>query len=115
MKIAIPSTGTKLDSPLNPWFGRTLNFVLYDDARGEYEVVENTEHRNSEQGAGIQAAEMLAQHGVQCLLARQCGPKAIKVLEAAGIEVHTTTALTVAAALAEFHADGVTVHPVPTD
>ena len=62
-------------------------------------MVDNTPNLNATQGAGIQAAESLARLGVETLITGHCGPKAFRVLSAAGIKVFNTDAPTVAGAL----------------
>ena len=57
---------------------------------------------DSAQGAGIQAAQTVARALVQAVVTGHCGPKAFRVLSAAGIAVYTTDAATVAEALERF-------------
>jgi predicted Fe-Mo cluster-binding NifX family protein len=54
---------------------------------------------NAPQGAGIQAAQNVADKGVRRLVTGHCGPKAFRVLNEADIEVYNTELPTVAAAL----------------
>lgn len=68
-------------------FGRAPRFLLVDPETMEYEVVENTQSLDLPQGAGIQAAESLAKRKPAVVLTGNCGPKAFKVLQAAGIGV----------------------------
>jgi predicted Fe-Mo cluster-binding NifX family protein len=87
MKIAITSSGRKQDSPMDARFGRAGYFLVFDTDSGEYEVIDNAAGRNSMQGAGVQAGELLSDRGVSALITGHCGPKAFRVLEAAGIKV----------------------------
>ncbi|MDR3090047.1 MAG: NifB/NifX family molybdenum-iron cluster-binding protein [Desulfobulbaceae bacterium] len=87
MKIAITSTGATLDAPMDPRFGRAA-FILIVDTEGQVlEVLDNSENIRAFEGAGIQAATTISDHGAEALLTGYCGPKAFKVLEAAGIRV----------------------------
>lgn len=87
MKIAITSTGQALSSNIDPRFGRAAYFLVVDPDTLECTPVENLQNLNLAQGAGIQAAATLARHQVDALLTGNCGPKAFRMLEAAGIQV----------------------------
>ena len=87
MKIAVTSTGTELDSQVDPRFGRTLYFLIVDSETFAYEVVDNKENLNALKGAGIQAARMVSDKGAEVLLTGFCGPNAFKALKAADIKV----------------------------
>ena len=89
MRIAISSTGKKLDSDLDPRFGRAAYFIILDAETMEFEAVENTQNLNLPQGAGIQAGKALADHHVDALITGHCGPKAFKVLQSAGVKIVT--------------------------
>jgi len=99
VKIAFSTSGETLESPLDLRFGRAPQFLVYDLDGGTFEAVDNRQNMNAAQGAGIQSAETVARLGVQSLVTGHCGPKAFRVLLAAGIKVYTTDAPTVAAAL----------------
>ncbi|RJP73978.1 MAG: dinitrogenase iron-molybdenum cofactor biosynthesis protein [Candidatus Zixiibacteriota bacterium] len=102
MKIAITAAGATLDAPLDPRFGRAVNFILYDLDSGKFEVIDNLQNLEAAQGAGIQAAETVARAGADGLITGHCGPKAFRVLAAAGIPVYNTSVATVAQALEEY-------------
>lgn len=103
--VAVSSEGPTLEDLLDPRFGRAGGFVRVDGATGRVSYLDNGAAQVRAQGAGIQAAELLAQAGVQVLLTGQVGPKAAAALEAAGIRaVEGFGGMTVAAALAAFQA-----------
>ncbi|MFO7653320.1 MAG: NifB/NifX family molybdenum-iron cluster-binding protein [Candidatus Krumholzibacteriia bacterium] len=104
MKIAFTTAGKNLSAPLDSRFGRAARFLIYDLDEDTFEVVDNGQNLAAAQGAGIQAAQLVAQQGVAALVTGHCGPKAYQVLSAAGVHVYTTGAPTVAAALAAFRA-----------
>lgn len=108
MKLAFTTVGECLDSPLDPSFGRTTNFLVYDLQTQTIEIISNQQNLDTAQGAGIQAAQTIAKAGAQALITGHCGPKAFRVLEAAGIKVFNSDASTVAEALARYHADNLT-------
>jgi predicted Fe-Mo cluster-binding NifX family protein len=99
MKIAITTSGNSLDSALDQRFGRAASFLIYDQEQQSFTVIDNKQNLSAAQGAGIQAAETIAGQGVEVLLTGHCGPKAFRVLQAAGIKVYNTAAKTVQEAL----------------
>ena len=87
MIIAVTAEGRNLTAEVDPRFGRAQRFLLVDSETMKFEVVENRQSLNLPQGAGIQAAQNLVNHGAQVLLTGSCGPKAFRTLVAAGIKV----------------------------
>ena len=86
-KIAVSSEGPSLDDQVDPRFGRAAGFVVVDlDTMGS-EYIDNGRSQVMAQGAGIQAAELIARTGVSCLLTGFVGPKAFQALTAAGLKV----------------------------
>ena len=94
MKIAVCSSGLTLDSPLDPRFGRCANFVVVDSDTSEVTCLPNP-GVYSAQGAGIQAAQLIASKGVNAVIAGNFGPNAYMALSSAGIEIYTAAAGTV--------------------
>ena len=108
MRIAFTTSGENLEAPLDSRFGRAPKILVYDlDAR-TFEVIDNTQNLNAPQGAGIQAAQNVAGTGAKNLVTGHCGPKAFKVLQAAGIAVYTTNSATVSEALEQFRSGSLT-------
>lgn len=99
MKIAFSTSGETLQEPLDSRFGRAARFLIYDLEGNTFEVIDNLQNLNAAQGAGIQAAQTIARSGATCLVTGHCGPKAFRVLSAAGIKVYHANEPTVAAAL----------------
>jgi len=87
MKIAVTSNGKDLSADVDPRFGRATYFLIIDPDTMDYKTVENTQNMNLPQGAGIQAGKTIIENQVDVLLTGNCGPKAFKVLEAAGVKV----------------------------
>ncbi len=102
MKIALTTPGDTLQSPLDPSFGRASNFLVYDLQLETFEVISNSQGLQSAQGAGIEAAQTIVKAGARALITGHCGPKAFRVLEAAGVKVFNTDAPTVAEALCRY-------------
>ncbi len=91
MKLAIPVDETNLDSGVCPSFGRTPYFLIYDTERKEGLFLENAAAASAG-GAGILAAQAVADQGAAVLLTPRCGQNAADVLQAAGIMLFQTTA-----------------------
>jgi predicted Fe-Mo cluster-binding NifX family protein len=94
MKVAVCSTGDTLDSPLDPRFGRCAGFVIVDTETFETGSAQNPGVQSA-QGAGIQAAQVIASLGVSAVIAGNFGPNAFQALSAAGIKVYTGASGTV--------------------
>ena len=102
MKIAFTTAGSDLDAPLDDRFGRAPRFLIYDLESETFEAVDNRQSMEAAQGAGIQSAETVARLGVRSVVTGHCGPKAFRVLSAAGVRIFPTNAATVAEALEKF-------------
>jgi predicted Fe-Mo cluster-binding NifX family protein len=102
-KLAITSEGPSLDDQVDPRFGRAAGFLLVDPETMTTEYLDNGQSQVMAQGAGIQAAQIVARAGVDWVLTGFVGPKAFKVLEAAGITVgQNLEGLTVRAVIDRF-------------
>lgn len=86
-KIAVTSEGPTLDDLLDPRFGRAAGFVVVDPQTLEFGYIDNGASQTMAQGAGIQAAENVANSGAKAVLTGYVGPKAFMALDAAGIKV----------------------------
>jgi predicted Fe-Mo cluster-binding NifX family protein len=102
MKIAVTSTGTDLQSAMDPRFGRARYILIVDTETKEVEVMDNEKNVQSFKGAGIQAATAVADMGAEVLLTGYCGPNAFKTLNAGGIKVVQDVAGTVQGAVVKF-------------
>ncbi|HAS52375.1 MAG TPA: dinitrogenase iron-molybdenum cofactor biosynthesis protein [Gammaproteobacteria bacterium] len=101
MKMAVTTTGTKLDSAIEPRFGHCAYFALVDTESGAFEAKTNP-FRDVADGAGLQAAQWVVDQGVSVLLTGHCGPKSAAVLDNADIRVVENVAGTVREALARY-------------
>ena len=102
MKIAVTSSGRTLESPVDPRFGRAAFFVVVDTDTGAFAAHDNAQNLNAAQGAGIQAGETVSRLGAKALVTGHCGPKAFKVLQAAGVRIAIGAQGTVREALDRF-------------
>lgn len=99
MKIAFTTSGSELTAPLDQRFGRAFKFLVYDLEKDTFEVIDNKQNLDATQGAGIQSAGTVARSGADALVSGHCGPKAFRVLLAAGIKVFYSDVPTVSEAL----------------
>jgi predicted Fe-Mo cluster-binding NifX family protein len=103
MKVAVSATGASLDAEVDPRLGRCSYFLLVDTETMDFEAVENTSG-GAAGGAGISAAQMIANKGIQAVLTGNCGPNAYQVLSTAGIEIITGVSGTVRNAINSYKA-----------
>lgn len=104
MKVAVTSMGETIDSPIDPRFGRARYFIIYDTETDEWSVHNNEQNLNAVQGAGIQAAETIVRLEAGTVVSGNVGPKAFRVLSAAGIKIYLSGKSTVADAVHGFKA-----------
>ena len=101
MKVAISSNGESLESSIDPRFGRSQYYIIYNTDGDTYESISNT-NRQATGGAGIQAAQDISNRGVDAVITTNVGPNAFRVLEAAKVKVHTGVTGSVEKAVADF-------------
>ena len=87
MRIVITSQGDDLEAEVDSRFGRASKFLLVETDTMSLQVIENSQTLNLPQGAGIQAAQNVISHKPDVVLTGNCGHKAFKVLQAAGVKV----------------------------
>ncbi|MEJ5348189.1 MAG: NifB/NifX family molybdenum-iron cluster-binding protein [Desulfosoma sp.] len=102
MIVAVSSTGKDLEAQVDPRFGRAGYFLLVDTETMAFEVLSNSQNLQAAQGAGVQAASLVARHKPSAVLTGNCGPKAFQVLQAAGIPVFTGVSGSVKDAVASY-------------
>jgi predicted Fe-Mo cluster-binding NifX family protein len=94
MTVAISSAGPSLDATVDPRFGRCEFFLIIELDSMSFEAVPNTS-TTLEGGAGVQAAKLLIDRGVETVLTGYIGPNAERVLSSAGLNVITAVSGTV--------------------
>jgi predicted Fe-Mo cluster-binding NifX family protein len=99
MRIAVASQGEEMTSAVDPRFGRAACFLVFDTSDESLEVIPNSESVSAAQGAGVQTAEGIAKANVDIVVAGNFGPKAFRLLEAAGIKAALWADGTVAEAI----------------
>lgn len=101
MKIAIPTDEKSLQSKVCVSFGRAPYFLIYDAESGESVFLDNSA-AGSTGGAGIKAAQTIADRRADVLLTPRCGEKAADVLKSAEIQLYKTIAASVQDNIAAF-------------
>jgi predicted Fe-Mo cluster-binding NifX family protein len=86
MKICITSQGDNLDAEVDPRFGRAVYFLIVDTDNMEIESIKNP-YTQAGGGAGIQAAQFVANKDAEAVITGNTGPNAFRVLKEAGLSV----------------------------
>lgn len=86
-KIAVSSSGSKLDSAVEVRFGRCPYFIICGEEADEHESFQNPGFEAGG-GAGVKAAQAVADLGVEILITGKIGPNAEDVLKETGIKVY---------------------------
>lgn len=103
MEIVIASSGNTLDSLVDSRFGRCSYFLIVDSETGEFEAIKNTAGQ-AFRGAGISAAQMIANKGIKAVIAGNFGPNAVNVLNNAKIEIFGVFGITAKKAIEQYKA-----------
>jgi len=90
MKIAFTTKGKTWDSSMDPRFGRTEWFLIYDEAKDELTAVDNRDAANDAHGAGPKTAQKLFEFNPDVLITGNGpGGNASAVLEKTKIKIVT--------------------------
>ncbi len=101
MKLCLPAVEPNLDAAIDARLGRAACFVLVDTESGALvKHVPNAQNKQAASGAGVQAAQTIADLEPDAVACAHAGPKAFRVLRAAGIDVYTGAGGTVREAVA---------------
>ncbi len=112
MKIAVSATGDNLKAQLDPRFGRCQYFIFVDTESMEFEALLN-ESASAMGGAGIQAAQHVANKKVEVVITGNIGPNAFQTLSSAGITIIIGVSGTVKDAIEKFKAGELKETPAP--
>jgi predicted Fe-Mo cluster-binding NifX family protein len=89
MKIVFTTKGTTWDSAIDPRFGRTAFFLIYDEDKKEISHFDNSDSANDAHGAGPKTAQKFFDFNPDVLITGNGpGGNAATVLEKAGIEIY---------------------------
>lgn len=112
MKIAVTAKGKTIADQVDPRFGRCPYFMIVDTETMDCIPVENTNNALGG-GAGIQSAQMMAEHDAEIVLTGNCGPNAYRTLDAAGIQVIVGVTGSVREAVEQFKTGGLSTTQTP--
>ena len=89
MKIAFTTKGTSWDSMMDPRFGRTEFFLIYDEEKKEFIHFDNRAIENEAHGAGPRTAQKLFELGADILITGNGpGGNAASVLGNSGVKIY---------------------------
>jgi len=114
VKICVTATAGSLDAVVDPRFGRCQYFVIVDSETMEFEAHKNLSI-SAPGGAGVQAAQAIANKGIDVLLTGDIGPNALPILSAAGIKVVTGISGSVANAIEQYNKGELQATTGPTE
>lgn len=106
MKISVSARGESLDSEVDPRFGRTAGFVLFDSESGSAEYLDNSAQQDSAKGTGVKAAQLIAKAGAEALITGQLGPNAAQFLRKSGIKIYACSSGSVREAIQMLQENG---------
>lgn len=89
MKIVIPVNENSENSKVCQSFGRAPYFMVYNTDSKKSTFINNSAAA-SQGGAGIKAAQTVADQSVKALLTPRCGQNAADVITAANITIYKT-------------------------
>jgi predicted Fe-Mo cluster-binding NifX family protein len=101
LRIAVSATDGNLDAQIDPRFGRCQYFVFVDSDTMQFTARPNAS-TGAMHGAGIEAAQTVANEGAKAVITGSVGPNAFQVLSQAGIEVITDASGTVREAIQRY-------------
>jgi len=86
MKICISATGESLDSQLDFRFGRAFFFLILNEKGQIVKKIKNSAAQTM-RGAGIAAAQLVVNEGIEAVISGNIGPNAFMVLKNSGIRI----------------------------
>lgn len=89
MKIVFTAKGSDMAAAMDPRFGRTEYFVIFDEESKSVESYDNRAIEKEAHGAGPKTAQKLSEYGVQVLITGNGpGGNAAAVLNTLGLEIY---------------------------
>ena len=102
MKVAVSALGTGLDDAVDERFGRAMHLLIVEIPVMRVKPLDNSMNCNALQGAGIGAAELVADNGAEAVITGHLGPKAYRALSMVGISGYRGVGMTVREAVDAF-------------
>ena len=91
VKVAISSMDKNINGNVADVFGRCSYFIIAQVEQGkigETKVIENG-NINQISGAGVSAAQLIAEQKVEAVISKNMGPRAVDVLTQFNIEIYS--------------------------
>jgi predicted Fe-Mo cluster-binding NifX family protein len=101
LKICVSSSGNNLEAQLDPRFGRCPYLIIIDTETMQFEAIPNLA-AGTREGAGIYAAQTIANKGAKLVITGNVGPNAFRALSAADIKIMTDASGTIAEVIEKF-------------
>lgn len=101
MIIAIPADEKNMNTNVCISFGRAPYFLIYNTKTEESTFVNNSAAESSG-GAGIKAAQIIADNNADALLTPRCGENAANVLKSADVKIYKTKGTSVKENIKDF-------------
>lgn len=108
MKIVLSSQGNTSKDLVDVRFGRCRYFAVYDIEKKTFDFVEN-KGSDSNQGAGISAAQTVIDLKPTALLTERLGPKAFQVLDNSEIKLFKCHGMSLEDAVARYESDALNI------
>ncbi len=87
MKLIVTATAPNFEAPVDPRFGRGAYFIVVDTDTMQWQAHQN-QAVNAAGGAGSQAAQFVAQQGVEAVISGDFGPNAYIALAAGEVRMY---------------------------
>lgn len=101
MKICVTSSGDKLDSSIDPRFGRCAYFIIVNPESLEFKAILNP-NADATGGAGIQSAQLVAKEGAEAVITGNVGPNAFQALSSLALKVYAGASGTIKEAVQKY-------------
>ena len=90
MKVAVSSSGKGMESQMDVRFGRCPYYIIAEGEGKDVKEIESIENPAISQsgGAGITAAQFVANKGVKAVISGAFGPKAFQMFQQLGMEIY---------------------------
>jgi predicted Fe-Mo cluster-binding NifX family protein len=90
MRLIVTSNTRERNGDVSDVFGRCKFFLLFEEEKGEIKLIEVFENINSRKagGAGISAAQAVAERDAKAVLSGNIGPRAREVFRQFGIKMY---------------------------
>ena len=91
MKIAVSSIDKNIEGDVSDVFGRCPYFIIAEIENQKIERTEVIENKSTDQmsGAGISAAQLIAEKNVNAVITGNVGPRALDVLRQFNIKIYS--------------------------